>query len=140
MKKEKKFRWMIVQSLICSALLFGTITLLALMADRKKEADTTPPVITFPDKKVEYTLGDEMSVLLDGVTARDETDGDVTSSVRVRTISISEDNTKAVVSYVARDQKNNIALEKRIVDVMIDEMNTESETEPEKNTEPNEQS
>lgn len=50
--------------------------------DKEKSADTTAPVITL--SKTEYTVSEGEDVdFLEGVTATDDTDGDVTSKIKV---------------------------------------------------------
>ncbi len=49
--------------------------------------DNTPPEIQFQDNEIVYTAGDSYDGLLDGVTATDNKDGDVTESLVVECIS-----------------------------------------------------
>lgn len=53
-----------------------------------------------------YTEGQDKSVLLEGVTAYDEKDGDVTSSLRVESMFVVDNVLK--VRYAARDKHNNV--------------------------------
>lgn len=77
--------------------------------------DKTPPNITF-DKKKEYRKDMTKEELLEGVTAWDEKDGDVTDSLKIEfLVSDPEENT-VVVTYVARDKSNNIAKENLVLD------------------------
>lgn len=106
--------------LICLLLLAGICVLLFTLAIIRITSDTTPPVITFPSAKITYTPDEDVSALLADVTATDDKDGDVTESIRVRSISISDEGGKAIVTYVAKDQANNVGLEKRVVKVNAD--------------------
>ena len=115
-----------LKTLFCLLLLAATCVLLFMELLRRNAADTTPPTITCSPVILEYTPGDDVSGLLADVRATDLQDGDVTASVRVRSISIAEDNSTAVVTYVAKDHANNIGVGKRIVNIKI----AEPEPEP----------
>lgn len=99
-----------------TAVLAGASILLAAAAGAKiYTADREAPVIRFEGKNdLVYTEGDSYEELLQGVTAEDETDGDVTESVRVSSITVTEEN-RALVVYVAKDEANHVAKLKRMV-------------------------
>lgn len=103
--------------LICIVLLIGIGVLVFVLHRHRSTVDTTPPVIGFSSDAITYKQGSNTSTLLNDVTATDERDGDVTASVRVRSVSISEDGKTAIVTYVAKDEANNMGIEKRIVNV-----------------------
>lgn len=115
MIKGRKRFWY-VKYLICLFLIADICFLWIMIKTRQRSMDTTPPEITCPTADAEYTPGEDVSVLLSGVTATDPEDGDVTESVRVRGIHIASDNSHAIVTYVARDQANNIGLSQKIRD------------------------
>jgi hypothetical protein len=71
-------------------------------------------VITFPEGTVSYTQGDDPQVLLSGVTALDERDGDVTDSIIISSISVT-DGEEAIAVYHAKDTGNNVAMAVRSV-------------------------
>lgn len=75
----------------------------------KANKDIVPPVITFPEGTVSYTQGDDPQVLLSGVTALDERDGDVTDSIIISSISVT-DGEEAIAVYHAKDTGNNVAM------------------------------
>ena len=52
----------------------------------KFSEDNTPPEIQFQDNEIVYTAGDSYDGLLDGVTATDNKDGDVTESLVVESV------------------------------------------------------
>ena len=91
-------------------------------------ADNTAPKISLEGKNtLTYTEGDSYEVLLENMTAEDDRDGDVTESLRVSNLYVTDEN-KAVVTYVAKDAANNISKLKREVrykakekPVMVDE-------------------
>ena len=77
--------------------------------------DRTAPVISFNGKNtLTYTEGDSYDVLLEGLTAEDDVDGDVTDTIRISNIH-PVGKGKAVVIYVAKDSANNIGKLKREV-------------------------
>lgn len=79
--------------------------------------DVTAPVIIFPDEaELIYQEGEEPSALLEGVTATDEKDGDVSDTLIVESILPMQDESKATVLYYARDKSNNVARASRIVE------------------------
>lgn len=69
--------------------------------------------------------------LLEGVTAKDEQDGDVTASLVVETVTPNVKSETAVVIYAARDNSNNIAKASRIVEYIPSEATATEETESE---------
>lgn len=53
--------------------------------------------------------------LLEGVTAWDEKDGDVTDSLKIEFLVSNTDENTVVVTYVARDKSNNITKENLVL-------------------------
>lgn len=97
-----------VLSTLCGLLLLTAIAGICLK-------DRTAPVISLNGKNtLTYTEGDSYDVLLAGMTAEDVVDGDVTDTIRISSIHVTEDG-KAVVRYVAKDLSNNIGKLKREV-------------------------
>lgn len=78
-------------------------------------SDREAPEIAVQDIGITYTKGDKDKVLLQGVTAKDNKDGDVTNSLIVEGIVISKNGKQAKVCYVAKDKSNNIARAYRVV-------------------------
>lgn len=75
--------------------------------------DSQPPVITFPEEEAVFN-GDE-GKLLDGVTAFDNKDGDVSASLRVASVLYSPDRESVSVTYAARDARENVAQKIRVM-------------------------
>ncbi|MDO4299196.1 MAG: hypothetical protein Q4C59_12100 [Lachnospiraceae bacterium] len=109
-----------------------------------KQDDVNPPVISFPEEEILYEEGADTSILMEGVQAVDEMDGDVSDTLVIESIIPMQDKTSATVLYYAKDRSNNIAKATRIVEYMPEEgilwmVETEdepvSETETEKLTE-----
>lgn len=71
--------------------------------------DTKAPVIEISTKQVEVSVLDPRSALLQGVTATDNVDGDVTESVIVESISLLDTDGTISVGYAAFDATGNVA-------------------------------
>lgn len=68
--------------------------------------DTSAPEIVFERKSIYYD-GEDTSTLLDGVSALDDRDGDVTDSIIITSIYQTSEKT-GIVIYAAKDQANNV--------------------------------
>lgn len=77
-------------------------------------ADSKSPIITYVGD-LTYTDGDDLSVLLEGVTARDNRDGDVTDNLMVESMIVLDGGDTARVTYIAKDNSNNIVKKSRII-------------------------
>lgn len=77
--------------------------------------DRTAPEISFPDEENRpvYREGMSEEELLEGISAVDDVDGDVTDSILIEKISAMADGS-VIVTYVALDSSNNVAKESRI--------------------------
>ena len=82
--------------------------------------DRNGPEITIPEETVTYVAGTDSSVLMKGVTATDNRDGDVTDTVTIESTIPNADGTEASVIYVAKDSKNNVTKETRKVQYTTD--------------------
>ena len=78
------------------------------------DEDRTAPVIHMEETQMEYREGMTDEELLAGVTATDETDGDVTGSLVVEKVSEIGDGT-VIVTFGARDRSNNVVKMSRII-------------------------
>lgn len=78
-------------------------------------SDFKGPVITVEQRSITYVNGDDKTSLLDGVSAYDAVDGDVTVSLIVKDITVLNSGDTAKVTYAARDNNNNISEAYRIV-------------------------
>ncbi len=106
--------WLLAVSGVVALALIVLGCMTVLTADRKA------PVITVQNVGVTYTKGDSDQVLLVGVTAKDDKDGDVSSSIIVEGMVIMEDGVSAKVCYVAKDKSNNISRAYRVVNYVGD--------------------
>ena len=71
--------------------------------------DTTAPVINVSDELLEISVADPEEVLMQGITATDDRDGNVTASLLVESVyGISDDNL-TTVTYAAFDRAGNVS-------------------------------
>lgn len=112
---------------LCLALGAGTAAVIV-TSDRKG------PEIEVPSgADVTYEEGSDTASLLEGVTATDDRDGDVTDSIVIENIFPNDDRTSASVVYAAKDSHNNVTKVTRRVnykaagDASDSEKNTEAD-------------
>ncbi|WP_320912696.1 hypothetical protein [Eisenbergiella porci] len=80
--------------------------------------DRKGPEIFFDEKKqIEYAEGMDEALLLEGVTAVDEKDGDVSDSLLVEKVA-GTNGKEVIVTYVARDDANNVGKASRAFTVV----------------------
>lgn len=94
--------------LACAALLAGNVVVYI-------GEDRNGPEISVPQEEITYVAGTDTSALLNGVTAQDDRDGDVTDTVTIESIIPNADQAGASVVYVAKDSKNNVTKETRTI-------------------------
>lgn len=95
----KKF---IILAGVVTALLFSVLIYIVMGEDR------TAPVIMQDNKNLIYKEGEDSGLLLSGVKAEDDVDGDVTATVIVGDVVTMPDKTAAKVTYLAKDSSNNV--------------------------------
>lgn len=83
---------------------------------RKKNVDLDGPVINIENDLLEVSIHDDEAVLLQGITAFDAKDGDVTASVGVENISGFIEGHICQVDYVAFDNDNHVARASRKIE------------------------
>ncbi len=71
--------------------------------------DREPPVITITTPVVEASVKAENSALLQGMTAVDQKDGDVTAAMIVESVTLLDEKGRAEVQYAAFDRSGNVA-------------------------------
>lgn len=91
-----------------AVVLFVTATVLVLGRDNKGPEIIVPSGMSYNDKQ-------SMEVLLDGVTAIDKRDGDVSDTLVVESLIVLEDGGRAKVTYVARDRHNNVSYANAVI-------------------------
>lgn len=79
--------------------------------------DKVNPVIALSDNVVSYNLDDDPDVLLDGVTATDNKDGDLTSHVAIGKIIMSKNKKTATVEYFVTDEAGNLGKNEKVVEI-----------------------
>ena len=77
--------------------------------------DHTPPVITCDSDTIDISVSDPESALFQGITAKDNRDGDLTGSVMIKGMTGLITNDTAKVTYIVFDSANNMASCQRIV-------------------------
>ena len=81
-----------------------------------KTEDYSRPVFTCEEDTLHIGVEDGEDVLLNGITASDEKDGDVTDSILVEKLTDIYDDNKRLVTYIAFDADNHISsMEREIV-------------------------
>lgn len=104
----KRLRTLSIIMFIASLILFGV--------NYYKESiyeDKTGPVFQIDDNLVQVSVNDDEKALLKGLTAIDATDGDVTNSVIVESISPFTGTGHRIVKYAAFDSDNHVTHIKR---------------------------
>lgn len=77
--------------------------------------DSTGPEFEVDNTLLELSVMDPDSALLQGITARDDRDGDVTDSILVESVTAISDEHIAVVTYAAFDEAGNVTKTRRNV-------------------------
>lgn len=100
--------WLLVLLIaLCLGAFFGYRTL-----DRMR-TDTQEPEITMAETIPQISVADPKDVLLQGITARDKKDGDVTASLVVESVSLLDSTGRLTVKYAAFDSAGNVAKAQR---------------------------
>lgn len=77
--------------------------------------DHEPPVITIEETDLIYEEGCSQELLMEGVSAADDVDGDLTDCIFISDIDKTADGKYVSITYVAVDQAHNVAKETRLV-------------------------
>ena len=101
---------LVLMTLIAGCVLFAAAGALVYLGK-----DRTAPEITIKKEEISYTEGEDTTVLLTGVTAKDNIDGDLTDQVFVDRI-IQTGKDAAVVYYGVMDQSYNVATARRKIE------------------------
>lgn len=125
------------QRVITMGLIVGCAVLLVVNFLTNIRRDKEPPVITVEEKEITYTEGDDYSELLEGVSAKDNADGDITDEIFIEKIVPISDE-EAVVYYGVLDKSNNVGTATRKVtyhagDGSSDEADVTEDDNPEEN-------
>lgn len=111
-KRKQRMHIIFLPVLICG-ILTAVYAMLFVMTD-----DTKAPQIQIDQEILEVSVGADDAALLQGVSAKDNADGDVTDSLIVEKISsLAKDHT-ATVTYAAFDSSGNVAKASRTLKYM----------------------
>lgn len=102
------------QRVITFGLIVGCAVLLLVNFLMNIGRDEEAPVIKVEDKEITYTEGGDYADLLEGVSATDNSDGDITDQIFIEKI-IPLGNDEAVVYYGVLDKSNNVGTATRKV-------------------------
>ena len=122
------------QRLLTMALLAGCIVMGAAAFLLNAGQDRKAPRITIEDEEISYAEGDKYDVLLEGVSAKDNRDGDVTDEIFVEKI-VPVKEGYAEVYYGVTDSNNNVATAHRTVSYTGEASEKEEKNEPEPDSE-----
>ena len=103
-------------NIFCSVILVISITVFGgYNFYRIKHSDNEGPVILIDNEILQVSVKDDITAFLQGVSAEDARDGDVTASLGVESVSgFKEDRTRQV-KYVAFDSNNNVTKASRFI-------------------------
>lgn len=104
----KRRIYMLVMLVFCIAGAAFTI-------QNRLRSDRKGPEIRIPEEEIVYHEGEERSVLLQGVTAVDDRDGDVTASLLIEDVYLVDQDRYAKITYVAMDRHQNVTKKQRTV-------------------------
>ena len=104
-------KWAIVFTVL-NAILIAACVILLVNQDKK------PPVISFSENNLIYYSGIDNEKLLQGVTAMDAKDGDVTNRIVVEKIVQNKNENRAVVYYAVTDLDGNVTKASRVFEAV----------------------
>lgn len=111
----RRLKWIVSLVFVLSCVAFVVYNVKSRMLE-----DHTPPVITCEEDTVSISVADEKEVqqeaLMQGVTAKDNRDGDLTSSIRISSMSHFLSKGKRTVTYVVFDKANQVGTLERTVE------------------------
>lgn len=84
-------------------------------ANRILSGSHIPPTIRCDSEVIELSVTDDEAALLQGITATDKQDGDLTASIRIQGVSKLVSNDTAKISYIVFDSDGNAASTSRMV-------------------------
>lgn len=105
-KNNRVFLLMLVIINICY---FGFIGITKILNNQTSNL----PVISFKSDSLTISVNDDLKVLLKGVTAIDEEDGDISKNIFIYDISMFDENNERMVTYGVFDSDNQMTIESR---------------------------
>ena len=115
-----------------------TIALTVISVFAYMQQDHTAPTIDVPEGDITYIEGQGEDVLLSGVKASDDKDGDLSKYIRIYDVAVLENGKQALVTYAVYDKSNNLGKASRMVSyeaVKTEEKKSEEEDKEEEKTE-----
>lgn len=109
MRKRRRVWLLIVALVLCIA------GFAAYIVWDRMNTDITPPQITMDAQEIQVSVVEPTSKLLEGVTAYDNKDGDVTDSIVVESVYGMTSDNRVTVTYSAFDSSNNVTKAQRTV-------------------------
>ncbi len=103
----------LLQRITLVLFVFMLVAFVVFTVIEKMKTDTTIPSITLETDTIEMSVKDKREVLLDGVTAYDEKDGDITDSVRVESVSKFIEPGVCTVTYAVMDSDKHVTKQTR---------------------------
>lgn len=104
----RRKNWLLIlMILLCLGVFFGY------QAYDRLRTDTKAPEISVDEQLLEISVADPKSALLQGVSATDKKDGDVTTSLVVESIALQDGKGSITVTYAAFDKAGNVAKAER---------------------------
>lgn len=107
---RKKGKWLVFFLALAACAAFGLYQYQYI-----RSTDRTAPQITMAQQELELSVSDPESRLLEGVTASDARDGDVTASLLVESVRGVVSDQRFTVTYAAFDAAGNVAKAQRTV-------------------------
>ena len=101
-----------VLNIICSLILIATLIFFGVYNYHVYQtSDKEGPVIQMEEDLIEVSVKDDIKSLLEGVTAFDQKDGDVTNTIGIESITefLDDESTTRQINYVAFDQDTHVA-------------------------------
>lgn len=95
-----------VRMAVCLVFLASCVLFVLHMVKTRRLEDHTPPVITCEQDSISVSVDADDSELLQGMTASDDKDGDITDSIRVSALSHFIEKGKRTVTYIVFDKAN----------------------------------
>ena len=96
-------------------LAIATIALTVISVFVYLQQDHTAPEIDVPAGEITYVEGQEDEVLLSGVKASDDKDGDLSKDIRIYDVAVLENGRQALVTYAVYDKSNNLGKATKMV-------------------------
>lgn len=104
-----------VKILLCIITVLAAGAFAATQVYSRMVLDTTPPTITLDADTVTVSVKDDDALLLEGVHARDDRDGDISDRVIISSISKLTGLSSAQINYAVFDSSDNMATATRTV-------------------------